>query len=172
MRRRDRERERTARSDNGGGESGGGPPGVDGGDSKAEGVDDRQSALKRIGMMPRQCGQTIVMRAAFAGSATADILGVATYDGQGQAAAAGPKQPTSHDSNHTSAKCRMHHIQMHTACLNKKHICTKVHGSPIELDNGGTPLTSEMKRALEGHPYERYPDAFAKGVLRGRAAYH
>ena len=76
MRPRDRERERTARSDNGGGESGGGPPGVDGGDSKAEGVDDRQSALKRIGMMPWQCGQTIVMRAALAGSATADILGV------------------------------------------------------------------------------------------------
>ena len=90
-RRRDRERERTARSDNGGGESGGGPPGVDGGDSKAEGVDDRQSALKRIGMMPRQCGQTIVMRAAFAGSATADILGVATYDGRRQGVAAGPK---------------------------------------------------------------------------------
>jgi hypothetical protein len=119
MRPRDRERERTARSDNGGGESGGGPPGVDGGDSKAEGVDDRQSALKRIGMMPRQCGQTIVMSAAFAGSATADILGVATYDGQGQAVAAGPKQPTSRDGNHTSAKCRMHRIQMHTACLKK-----------------------------------------------------
>ena len=89
------------------------------------------------------------------------LLGVATYDGQGQAVAAGPKQPTSHDSNHTSAKCRVHHIQKFTACL-KRHICTKVHGSPIELDNGGTLLTSEMKRALEGHPHERRPDEFER----------
>ena len=133
---RGRDRERATRSDNGGGDSGGGPPGVDGCDSKAEGVDDWQSALKRIGMMPRQCGQTILMRAAFAGSATADILGVATYDGQGQAVAAGPKQPTSHDSNHTSAKCRVHHIQMHTPCLKKKTFAQRSADRPSNLTMG------------------------------------
>ena len=56
----------------------GAAPLVDGCESKAAGIDDKQSAFKRIGVMLPQWGQTIVMRATFAGRDTADILGKGT----------------------------------------------------------------------------------------------
>ena len=48
---RGRDRKRATRSDNRGSESGGGPPGVNGCESNAAGIDVRQLSFKRIGVM-------------------------------------------------------------------------------------------------------------------------
>ena len=77
----DRERGRAAPSDDGGGDSGAGPPGVIGGGSEVKGpagnADGKHSAAMRTGISVPQCGQPIMMTATSTGTGAADILELA-----------------------------------------------------------------------------------------------